>query len=123
MAGLNSKMSGVASRLINKYGTDITITRPVVASFDPATQKATAGTPLTDSIKAVLEDYKAHEVNGDTVRYGDKKLMIPKSDLTNLSEPAPNDTIDALGTVFRVISVDGVSSGDGIVAYRVQVRK
>lgn len=123
MTGLGPRMSGTISRLSQKYGATATITRRTGGTFDPILQVSTGGSTSSDTLKIVVEEYRSHEVDGDTIRYGDKKLTVPQSDLTNLLSVVPDDTIDVLGTAYRVIDAQGISSGDAIVGYSVQVRK
>lgn len=121
--GLGPRMEALASRLVEKFGADATISRSTGGTYNPVTFVTTGATVTSDTTKAVVEEYRAHEVDGETIRYGDKKILIPLSDLTNLSAPVPNDTISILGATYRIINVEGVSSGDAIVAYSVQARK
>lgn len=123
MTGLGPKMTRLASRLSEKYGASATISRKTGGTFVPATQSISGGTLTTDTLKVVVEEYRAAEVDGTNIRYGDKKITIPLSGLTNLLEPAPDDTIEVLGAKYRIVNVFGVSSGDAIVAFQVQVRK
>lgn len=121
--GLGPRMEALASRLVEKFGADAIISRSTGGTYNPVTFVTTGATVTSDTTKAVVEEYRAHEVDGETIRYGDKKILIPLSDLTNLSAPVPNDTISILGATYRIINVEGVSSGDAIVAYSVQARK
>lgn len=123
MSGMSNRARSLASRLAQKYGAAATLTRQNPGTFNAATQMQSAPTTVVDTLKVVVEDYKAHEVDGESVRYGDKKVMIPVSDLTNLLEPKPGDIIELLATKYRVINVMGISAGDSFAAYSVQVRK
>lgn len=123
MTALSDRLTVTASRLIRKYGGTATLTRRVAGTFNPATQTETSGSTSTDTVKAVIEDFRAHEIDGDVIRYGDKKILLTKSDLQNLVVPKPDDIISMSGETYRIVEVFGISAGDAFVGYSVQARK
>jgi len=123
MSSLSLKMTATASRLINKYGAAITITRTIPGTFSAATQTQTTPTTTSDTLKGTIEEYKAHEIDGESIRYGDKKILVPKSDLQNLLEPKPGDIISIDSKTYRVVSHEGLSAGDSFAGFYIQARR
>lgn len=123
MTALSTKMAKTAQRLVGKYGATVVITRRVAGTFNPTTQTESGGSTITDTVKATIDDYRAYEVNGDTIQYGDKKILIPSLELTNLVQPKPDDIISVNSVNYRVIGSSGLSAGDSMAAYTVQARR
>lgn len=124
MTELSDDFTVFTKEMIDEFGTAIVLKRETGDYVDPATQTFNEGTTTSDSLKAVLDDYKAHQiVDGGNIRYGDKKLIIAQSDLVNLSEPASGDIIEIASVRYKVISAVGMSAGDKYVGYEVQIRK
>lgn len=123
MTALSDRMESLASRMATKYGAAATLTRRTPSTFNPATQTDSGATTTTDSVDVVLTDFRAHEIDGDTIRYGDKKILVPKSDLQNLLEPKPDDIITVNSTNYRIVNLMGLSGGDRDIGYIVQGRK
>lgn len=121
--GLSDRMAKTAQRLIDKYGASSILTRQAAGVYDPATQTETPGRVISDEINAVVTDYKAHEVDGENIRYGDKKFLVSELSLENLIKPQSGDILTNFGQKYRVVDVSGLTAGDGIPAYEIQVRR
>lgn len=114
----SKKMQGVATRLLGKYGSTVTLVRagskvwnPVIGEYEwqPDTQ-----IPLT----AVPVPINAALVNGTTIQAGD---MIVKADYSVL--PKMEDKIDFAGERWSVVAIERKQVNDDIVAWFIQVRK
>lgn len=124
MTALSDKFTTLMKTKMDQFGTSVTLRRESGASVDPETQEYVSPTTTSDTMNAVLDDYKAHEVSdGGSIRYGDKKLYLAESDLSNLSEPEPGDIILIGSDRWRTISSNGISAGDKYVGFEVQIRK
>ena len=114
----SKKMQGVATRLLDKYGSTVTLVRagskvwnPVAGEYEwqPDTQ-----IPLT----AVPVPINATLVNGTTIQAGD---MIVKADYSVL--PKMEDKVDFAGERWSVVAIEPKQVNDDIVAWFIQVRK
>ena len=114
----SKKMQGVATRLLKKYGSTVTLVRagskvwnPVTGEYDwqPDTQ-----IPLT----AVPVPINANLVNGTTIQAGD---MMVKADGPVV--PAMEDKVEFGGERWSVVGIEKKMVNDDVVAYFIQVRK
>lgn len=123
VTSFSERMANLALSLTKRYGTSIKLTRKINGVFDAATQTETGETEVSDTVYAVLEDYTAMELNGETIQYGDKQILFSSSSLVNTLAPEAGDSVTVFGDVYRAISVYARSSGDSFPVYEVQVRK
>lgn len=114
----SKKMQGVATRLLDKYGSTVTLVRagskvwnPVAGEYEwqPDTQ-----IPLT----AVPVPVNAALVNGTTIQSGD---MIVKADYSVM--PKMEDKVDFGGAQWSIQGIERKQVNDDIVAWFIQVRK
>ena len=111
--GLASSLQKVANKAISKFGGDITLQFVTTAAYDPATGTASEST-TTATVKGVLEDVNAREVN-DLVRSDDKKLTIAASSIT--STPGPDDKIVIGGVTHQVISMETIEQDNTAIVF------
>lgn len=123
MSNLSDRMGKLTAKLAGKYGASAVITRTYPGTFDPSTQAEVSGGCHTDEVSAVIQEFRAHEINGETIRYGDKKILVPKSDLQNLVEPQPDDIIEVNDQKYRIVESRAISAGDKFVGFSIQARK
>lgn len=114
----SKKMQGVATRLLGKYGSTVTLVRAGSKVWDenlgeyvqqPDTQIALTAVPVPISIALV---------NGTTIQAGD---MMVKADYSVL--PKMEDKVDFGGERWSVIGIERKQVNDDIVAWFIQVRK
>ena len=118
MGILDAPMRSVAANLMAKFGTSITV-RSVTHATYSVTDGASAESTSDTAVKGTLEEYQAHEV-GDAVKVGDRKLTIAAKDLT--FTPDTEDRVLIGTTIYRVVSVESVYSGDEAALYVIQLR-
>lgn len=124
MTALSNKFAVLLKKKVDKYGAACSYIREAGASVNPETQQYVTPSTTTIGLKGLLTDYRSHEiVDGGKIRYGDKKLTVAASDLNTLSEPVPGDIISINSVRHRVIDAYGISGGDVIIGYEVQIRK
>ena len=111
--GLASSLQKVANKAISKFGGDITLQFVTTAAYDPATGTASEST-TTATVKGVLEDVNAREVN-DLVRSDDKKLTIAASSIT--STPGPDDKIVIGGVTHQVIRMETIEQDNTAIVF------
>jgi hypothetical protein len=110
---LASSLQKVANKAIGKLGGDITLQFVTTAAYDPATGTASEST-ATATVKGVLEDVNAREVN-DLVRSDDKKLTIAASSIT--STPGPDDKIVIGGVTHQVIRMETIEQDNTAIVF------
>lgn len=126
MTNLDDKFRPLAASLIAKFGKSITLTGaasdPV---YDPSTGGVTAGTPSTQIVKALIEDYSLHSVgaafSSGLILTGDKKISIAARGL--IVSPTPGFMVTLNGVVWNVVNVQETWSGEQVAMYALQVRK
>ena len=109
------RMQATATRLVTKYGKDVTLTREVASSTNPVTGIVTPGTPITITGKGIDRDFNTAEIDGSAVLRGDKQLILADAS----QEPLMNDVYGD----YRVINVQEVTPANTTIIYRLQVRK
>lgn len=114
----SKKMQGVATRLLDKYGSTVTLVRAGSKVWDDLlgeyVQQPDTLLPLT----AVPVPVNAGLVNGTTIQAGD---MVVKADYSVL--PKMEDKVDFSGERWSVVGIEKKQVNDDIVAWFIQVRK
>jgi hypothetical protein len=120
--GFYEKMrDGSAKRLVSKYGSAMILRRIVSGVYDPATGETSGSVTNSYNCKGVTESYKESYVNGDTIKAGDKKVLLSASGLTIV--PKSGDTLLIGSEVWSMVSVDSLAPGEIAVIYTVQIRQ
>lgn len=119
-----AEMAGVALDMIDEFGRDIVLRdqrRTPAAAGGSVTKN-----PIDYSVRSVIESFAAKEVDGETIKRGDIKLLVAGTALA--AQPAA-DWSAFLGSdasavpEHRVIHVDTTYAGDVPVLYTIQVRR
>ncbi len=114
----SKKMQGVATRLLGKYGSTVTLVRAGAKVWDADlgeyAQQPDTLTPLT----SVPVPVNVGLVNGTTIQAGD---MVVKADYSVL--PKMEDKIDFAGARWSVVGIETKMVNDDIIAWFIQVRK
>lgn len=80
-----------------------------------------AGTPGTSvSAYAVFLDYTTREIDGDSIRRGDKRCLVAANGLADLSQY--EGIVDG-GEVWKIVSAETLAPGAVRLLYTFQVRK
>lgn len=112
------KMQGVATRLLDKYGSTVTLVRAGSKVWDTNlgeyVQQPDTQIPLT----AVPVPINIALVNGTTIQAGD---MMVKADYSVL--PTQEDKVDFNGARWSIVNIEPKIVNDDIVAWFIQVRK
>lgn len=108
----------VASKLMARFGGEVTIRRVTPGIYNPSTGTVseTAADVLT---RGVLEDVSLREVN-DLVQAGDKRLTIAAADVA--TAPTPADEVVILGTVYQVVTVRTIEQDNTAITYEIILR-
>lgn len=127
MSSLDGTIPPLALKLINKFGTSITLTVNSTGTYDPATSKATS-VPVVQSIMGLIEEY-ADNLRflgdklglGSSIVDGDKKITIASQGLTAI--PKAGDGVDVGTQGFIITGVGSMWSGQLVAAYVLHVSK
>lgn len=100
---------GVA-RLMQKFGSDLTLTRPGTPTYNPATGTVTSTAASTITARGVFIEYRDDHIDGTMIRRGDRKLLLAAQGATGT--PAVEDTVAGLKVVeVRTIAPNGTPIG------------
>jgi hypothetical protein len=103
--------------LLRDFGSALTLARPGVGTYDPATGKTSTPTATTFTVRGVFINYEDKNVDGTVVRAGDRRLLVSAQGST--TAPAIGDRVGGLQVVdVRTIAPRGVA-----VAWACQMRK
>ena len=116
---LSASLRSVASKVINKFGGDVTFRRVVNGSYNASLGTSVENTTDT-GIKGVLEDVSKREVN-DLIQAGDKRLIIAAFDL-NGTIPTVADKVVISSRVLQVIRVDTIEQDNEPITYELILR-
>ena len=114
----SKKMQGVATRLLGKYGSTVTLVRAGSKVWNPVTGEYEWQPDTRIPLTAVPVPINAALVNGTTIQAGD---MIVKADFSVL--PKMEDKVDFGGARWSVVAIERKQVNDDIVAWFIQVRK
>lgn len=114
----SKKMQGVATRLLDKYGSTVTLVRAGSKVWNPVTGEYEWQPDTQIPLTAVPVPINAALVNGTTIQAGD---MIVKADYSVL--PKMEDKVDFAGDRWSVVAIERKQVNDDVVAWFIQVRK
>lgn len=114
----SKKMQGVATRLLDKYGSTVTLVRAGSKVWNPVTGEYEWQPDTQIPLTAVPVPINAALVNGTTIQAGD---MMVKADYSVL--PKMEDKVDFAGERWSVVAIERKQVNDDIVAWFIQVRK
>ena len=127
MTVLDAPLRKVSLDLIAKFGKSMTLTflSNTAGSYDPETRTPTAGSPVTASVKGIMEPMgligAKGNVQNDGVMAGDQKVTIAAAGLAAV--PQSDDTITIDSVTYRIVYVDPIYGGDLPVLHELHVRR
>ena len=115
---LATPLRKVATKLMSKFGGDVTLRTVTLGVYNPTT--GTASETTSDvTIKGVLEDVNAREVN-DLIQAGDRRLTIAAADVT--AAPTSADRLVIQGQVFQIIRIATIEQDNQPITYELILR-
>ena len=112
------KMQGVATRLLGKYGSTVTLVRAGTKVWDAERGEFVQQPDTEMALTSVPVPINAGLVNGTTIQAGD---MVVKADYSVL--PKMEDKVEFSGEQWSVVGIQKKIVNDDVVAWFVQVRK
>jgi len=114
----------LAYELVQEFGKSMTLTQTTRGAKNWDTGVIAAGSAVTYSIKGLEMEYSAREIDGKTVKFGDKKVLTYAQDLpTDLATSAKLYAITIDSVVWNIENVKTGVSGEDNAYYELQVRR
>ena len=115
---LATPLRKVATKLMSKFGGDVTLRTVTPGIYNPTTGTASEATSDT-SIKGVLQDVSAREV-GDLIQAGDRRLTIAAADVN--AAPTTADRLVIQGQVFQIVRIATIEQDNQPITYELILR-
>ena len=116
--GLATSLRKVSSKLMSKFGGEVTIRRITVGAYNTST--GTAAETTSDTVlRGVVEDVSVREVN-DLIQSGDKRLTVAAADVATV--PSTADRVLISGVTHQVIRVTTVEQDNEPITYELILR-
>lgn len=115
---LSTPLRKIATKVIAKFGGEVTI-RTVTPSAYNTTTGAAAETTSDNTIQGILEDVNKREVN-DLIQAGDKRLTIAAADVAAVPTTADRVVINA--RVHQVIRIATIEQNNEPITYELILR-
>jgi len=119
-SALQTNLIAVALKLIDREGRIVTYRRVVPGVFTPATSTVAAAANTDTDVKTVQSSFSLKEIDGTTVEFGDKLLLIAAADLP--ARPSKSDLVIDGSETGKVMGLIVISPGDTDILYKVLVR-
>lgn len=114
----SKKLQGVATRLLGKYGSTVTLVRAGGKVWDTELGEYIPSGDTLIPLVSVPVPVNVGLVNGTTIQAGD---MVVKADYSVL--PKMEDKVDFGGARWSVVGIETKMVNDDIIAWFIQVRK
>ena len=108
----------VASKLMTKFGGEVTIRRATLGAYNTTTGTA-AETTSDTALRGVLEGVNLREVN-DLIQAGDKRLIVAAADTAAV--PTMADRVIIAGRSLQVIEVRTIEQDNQPITYELILR-
>lgn len=115
---LATSLRKVASKLMLKFGGEVTFRRITTGAYNTSTGVATP-TAASTTVRGVLEDVNEREVN-DLVKGTDKKLTVAAADLS--FDPAVSDQVTVATRVMQIVRVEKIEQDNTAIVFEIFLR-
>ena len=116
MGSFANGMVDVATKLINKYGSDIDLIDTVKGAYDPLTGD-TAISTVEHKIKGVVENYTLQELKSEYVNTNDLKLTVV------MDKVITKDWLVLYKNIsYKIVSVGRENAQNTDIIYYLQIR-
>ena len=116
---LATSLRKTASKLMAKFGGEVTIRRITTGAYNPTTGTATP-TASETVIRGVLEAVSERELN-DLIKSTDKKLTVAAADLT--AEPSVSDQVTVSSRILQVVQVNKIEQDNEPIVFELFLRE
>ena len=115
---LSGPLRKVASKVIAKFGGEVTINRVTAGVYNPTTGTASE-TVAGTVVRGVMEDVSVREVNG-LIQSGDKRLTVAAADVAAV--PSTADRVLIGGITHQVIRVTTIEQDNTPITHELILR-
>ena len=115
---LAGSLRKTATKLMSKFGGDVTLRTVTSGVYNPTTGTASEATSDV-TIKGVLEDVNAREV-GDLIQAGDRRLTIAAADVSAV--PTTADRVVISSVTYQVIRITTIEQDNQPITYELILR-
>jgi hypothetical protein len=116
---LATSLRKVASKLMLKFGGEVTFRRITTGAYNTSTGVATP-TAASTTVRGVLEDVNEREVN-DLVKGTDKKLTVAAADLS--FEPAVSDQVTVASRIMQIVQATKIEQDNTAIVFEIFLRE
>jgi hypothetical protein len=116
---LSTSLRKTASKLMTKFGGEVTFRRVTTGAYNPTTGTATPSV-ATSTVRGVLEDVREREIN-DLIKSTDKKLTLAAADLS--FEPAVSDQVTVGGRAMQIVQVNKIEQDNTAIVFEAFLRE
>lgn len=117
-AAFYTSMAATASRLLKKFGMEITIKRKTGDSINPVTGAVVAGTTTSYTPQGLVQRYRDDQIDGTRILSSDRLVIVD-----NTIEPLTTDEIVLSSQDWTIIDVEEVKPTTVGIVYFIQARK
>ncbi len=117
-AAFYNRMASTATRLLTKYGADVTAQRTTGATLDPVAGTYSGGTTSTVTAKGIMADYRTEMIDGTVIQQGDRMIIINDG-----FTPAIDEQVTINGTTWQTINIETKQPTSVDIVHILQVRK
>ena len=115
---LSSSLRKVASKVVSKFGGDVTVRIVTGGSYNTTTGAITES-ESDSTVKGVLSDVSLREVN-ELIQAGDKRLLIAAAAVT--TAPKTKDRVVISSVVHQIIQVNITEQANTAIVYELILR-
>ncbi len=112
-----SRMQATSLRLLKKYGSLVTVTRPVPTSYNTSTSVMGFTTATTYTGYGNASPYTLTELANENIQMSDLKFLFYSA-----TRPAVDDVVTTSDAAYRVLNVDIANVNATDVVYTLQLR-
>jgi hypothetical protein len=117
---LDTRMRGLAQRLVNTYGKAITLREFTGNTYDPSTGTNTPS--YTDhAATGVITSFAERLIDGSSIKTGDLSVTVPAKDLT--FDPSTEDKVTVNGEDWSIVNPSRTYSGEEVATFQLQIRR
>jgi len=115
---LSSSLRKVASKVVSKFGGDVTVRIVTGGSYNTTTGAITES-ESDSTVKGVLSDVSLREVN-ELIQAGDKRLLIAAAAVS--TAPETKDRVVISSVVHQIIQVNVTEQANTAIVYELILR-
>ena len=116
---LASSLRKTASKLMAKFGGEVTFRRVTAGAYNPTTGTSTP-TTATTTVRGVLDNVSERDIN-DLIKGTDKRLTLAAADLS--FEPAVSDQVTIVSRVMQIVQVNKIEQDNTAIVFEIILRE